>query len=99
MDKQYDFKTLESKMLELWEQAHAFNSPEPELPKKQKQKPFSIIMPPPNANDPLHIGHAMFVTVEDILTRFHRMLGDAVPFGYRAPTMPELKPNTCLRKN
>ena len=33
-------------------------------------------MPPPNANDPLHIGHAMFVTIEDILTRYHRMLGD-----------------------
>ncbi len=34
-------------------------------------------MPPPNANDPLHVGHAMFVTVEDIFVRFHRMLGDS----------------------
>ncbi len=33
-------------------------------------------MPPPNANDPLHVGHAMFVTIEDILIRYHRMLGD-----------------------
>lgn len=39
-------------------------------------EPFSIIMPPPNANDPLHVGHAMFVSVEDVLTRYHRMLGD-----------------------
>lgn len=38
--------------------------------------PFTIIMPPPNANDPLHIGHAMFVALEDILVRYHRMLGD-----------------------
>jgi len=33
-------------------------------------------MPPPNANDPLHIGHAMFISIEDILIRYHRMLGD-----------------------
>lgn len=38
--------------------------------------PFTIIMPPPNANDPLHVGHAMFVALEDILIRYHRMLGD-----------------------
>lgn len=37
---------------------------------------FSIIMPPPNANDPLHVGHAMFVALEDILIRYHRMRGD-----------------------
>jgi len=39
-------------------------------------KQFSIIMPPPNANDPLHVGHAMFVALEDIMIRYHRMLGD-----------------------
>src|SRR3989338_11192761 len=38
-------------------------------------RPFSIILPPPNANAPLHFGHAMY-TVEDILIRFHRLLGD-----------------------
>ncbi len=42
------------------------------------KKPFTIIMPPPNANGRLHIGHAMFVTVEDILSRWHRMLGESV---------------------
>lgn len=40
-----------------------------------KNKSFTIILPPPNANDPLHIGHAMY-TIEDVLIRFHRMLGD-----------------------
>lgn len=39
-------------------------------------KTFSIIMPPPNANDPLHVGHAMFISIEDILVRYHRMKGD-----------------------
>lgn len=41
-----------------------------------RKKPFCIIMPPPNANDPLHIGHAMFVSLEDVMVRWHRMLGD-----------------------
>ncbi|HWQ28551.1 MAG TPA: valine--tRNA ligase [Dehalococcoidia bacterium] len=40
------------------------------------RKPFTIIMPPPNVTGELHQGHAMFVTIEDILTRWHRMLGD-----------------------
>ncbi len=34
-------------------------------------------MPPPNANNPLHIGHARFVAIEDILIRYHRMKGDS----------------------
>jgi len=53
----------------LWEKSGGFGP--------GKGKPFTIIMPPPNANDPLHIGHAMFVTVEDILIRYHRMRGEA----------------------
>jgi valyl-tRNA synthetase len=39
-----------------------------------KGEPYSIILPPPNANAPLHFGHAMY-TVEDILARFKRMQG------------------------
>jgi valyl-tRNA synthetase len=77
MDKQYDFNDLEPKMLELWEQTHTFVAPTPDEAIKAGMKPFTIIMPPPNANDPLHIGHAMFVTIEDILTRYHRMKGEA----------------------
>ena len=38
--------------------------------------PFSIIMPPPNVTGELHLGHALMDTVEDILIRWHRMLGD-----------------------
>jgi valyl-tRNA synthetase len=40
----------------------------------KKKKPFSIILPPPNANGSLHLGHAMFV-YEDVLIRFHKMIG------------------------
>ena len=38
--------------------------------------PFSIIMPPPNANGSLHIGHAVFVALEDLMIRYHRMKGE-----------------------
>ncbi len=71
MDKTYNHKVYEDKIYSLWEKSGAFT------PKVDpKKKPFSIIMPPPNANDPLHIGHAMFVTIEDILIRYHRMKGE-----------------------
>ncbi|OGJ37481.1 MAG: valine--tRNA ligase [Candidatus Pacebacteria bacterium RIFOXYB1_FULL_39_46] len=73
MDKRYDHQEYEQKIYGLWEENQVF-SPAKQLAKNQK--PFTIIMPPPNANDPLHVGHAMFVAIEDVLTRFHRMLGD-----------------------
>lgn len=44
-----------------------------------EKKPFTILLPPPNANDPLHVGHAMYV-IEDILCRYHRMLGEPTLF-------------------
>jgi len=72
MDSHYDHISTEPKLYETWEKSGAFS------PKKtdKSAKTFTIMMPPPNANDPLHIGHAMFLTVEDILIRYHRMLGD-----------------------
>ncbi|MBP6989512.1 valine--tRNA ligase [Candidatus Shapirobacteria bacterium] len=69
MDKSYSSVT-ESEIYQSWEKSGAFT------PKIDKTKtPFSIILPLPNANDPMHMGHAVF-TVQDIMVRFHRMLGD-----------------------
>ena len=68
MDKNYDHKGSETQIYQLWENSGAFT------PSVNKQKkPYTVILPPPNANDPLHIGHARFVAVEDVLTRYHRM--------------------------
>lgn len=54
-----------------WEKSGAFQ------PHNDLTKPaFSIIMPPPNANGNLHMGHALVVVIEDLLTRWHRMKGD-----------------------
>jgi len=71
MDKVYNHKKTEEKWYSFWEKSGFFT---PKIEKKKK--PFSIIMPPPNANGELHIGHAAFVTLEDILTRYHRMRGE-----------------------
>ena len=69
MDKSYS-STNEEQIYSLWEKSGAFT---PKIDKNKK--PFSIILPLPNANNPMHMGHALF-TVQDILIRYHRMLGD-----------------------
>jgi len=71
MNSVYDHKLYEDSIYKKWESSGAFS---PSL--NSKLSPFTIIMPPPNANDPLHIGHARFVAIEDTLTRYHRMLGE-----------------------
>ncbi len=73
MDKNYDHKKYEADIYKKWEEAGAFKP----LDSARGLRPFTIIMPPPNANDNLHIGHARFVAIEDILIRYHRMKGDS----------------------
>src|SRR3989339_1637495 len=69
MDKTYTSQH-ESDIYSAWELGGVFT------PRIDPSKtPFTIILPPPNANEPLHAGHALYV-VEDIMVRFHRMLGD-----------------------
>ena len=73
MDKTYNHSG-EPALYKAWEDSQAFQP----MPSGQRaQKNFCVIMPPPNANGNLHIGHALFVTLEDILVRFHRLLGEA----------------------
>ena len=74
MDKQYDYNQNEKRTYKQWEESGAFSPPAGK--DAGKNKTFTIIMPPPNANDPLHMGHAMFVAIEDILIRYHRMKGE-----------------------
>ncbi|HLC99395.1 MAG TPA: valine--tRNA ligase [Patescibacteria group bacterium] len=68
----YNPKEVEGKIYKLWEESGFFNPDN--LPERHK-KPFTIIMPPPNANGSLHAGHAVFVTIEDIIIRYKRMRG------------------------
>lgn len=68
----YNPKDHETSIYEMWEKSGYFN---PDNLPGERSTPFTIIMPPPNANGSLHAGHALFVTIEDILIRYHRMNG------------------------
>jgi len=74
-NKPYNPKEIEHKIYQIWEKSGYFNPDN--LPLKKGTKPYCIIMPPPNANGSLHVGHAVFVTLEDIMTRYNRMRGKA----------------------
>lgn len=70
MEKAYDPTAVEEKIYRMWESGGYF------IPRiEKKKKPFTVILPPPNANADLHLGHAMYV-IEDIMIRYHRMKGD-----------------------
>src|SRR3972149_9438806 len=71
MDKVYDHKKVEERIYAEWEKNGYFK---PEV--NPDGRSYSIILPPPNANAPLHFGHAMYV-IEDILIRYQRMKGAA----------------------
>ncbi len=70
--KPYDPKQTEERIYKLWEESGFFN---PDKLPGDRKEPFTIIMPPPNANGKVHLGHAAFVTPEDIMVRFERMRG------------------------
>ncbi len=73
MNPQFSHKDHEEKTYKLWEESGAFN-PNTQKNADWKKKPYTILLPPPNANASLHAGHAMY-SIEDILIRYHRMLG------------------------
>ncbi|MDP2855921.1 MAG: valine--tRNA ligase [bacterium] len=68
----YNPKKTEEKIYRLWEESGFFN---PDNLPKRHQEPFTIIMPPPNANGSLHLGHALTTATEDIMIRYKRMRG------------------------
>ena len=62
----YIHSEVENKIYSYWEKNNLFK------PKKNK-KSFSIVIPPPNVTGSLHMGHALNNSIQDLLTRFHRM--------------------------
>ena len=71
MDKSYNHKNVEEDIYKKWEESGSFK---PEI--NPNGKAYSVILPPPNVTGNLHIGHALMLTIEDILVRYHRMKGD-----------------------
>jgi len=69
LPKTYEPKDYEADIYALWEKSGAFSP-------RGTGKSYAIVVPPPNANGNLHIGHALTLGLEDIAARYHRMLGD-----------------------
>ncbi len=95
-EKSYNPQSFEAQIYEKWEKANCFFANP-----KSKKPPFSIIMPPPNVTSSAHIGHAMDVTMQDILSRYKRMKGFEVlwqPGTDHAAIATEIKIVEKLRK-
>ena len=73
--KPYDPAATESRIYTNWEESGFFNPDN--LPDGAQKKPFTIMMPPPNATGVLHMGHALGLTIQDVLIRYKRMRGFA----------------------
>ena len=71
--KAYEPYTVEERLYRWWEENGYFK---PRPSKNSDRRPFVISMPPPNVTGALHLGHAITATLEDIMIRYHRMLGD-----------------------
>ncbi|MCC6189654.1 MAG: valine--tRNA ligase, partial [Anaerolineales bacterium] len=78
LPKTYDFRATEQRLYAWWEENGWFkpsNDPA-QAGFDPSRKPFVIPIPPPNITGELHLGHAMFVAVEDLMIRYHRMRGE-----------------------
>src|SRR5579871_2917635 len=75
--KTYDPKATEERLYAWWER-NGYFKPRPSA--NPDRRPFVISMPPPNVTGILHMGHAITFTIEDIMVRYHRMLGDETLF-------------------
>lgn len=73
LPKAYESGQYESDIYSLWEQSRAFE------PQDSKES-FSLVVPPPNANAPLHIGFGLTMVIEDIIARYNRMKGKSTLF-------------------
>lgn len=96
MDKNFNYKEKEERIYKNWEEKGYFKP----IINKDK-KPFVISMPPPNVTAKLHIGHALDDTIQDVLIRYHRMLGDPtlyVPGTDHASIATEVKVVEKLKK-
>ena len=71
--KTYNPNEYELNIYAMWESAGVFRP-------RGEGTPYSIVMPPPNANGNLHVGHALGSALQDILVRYHRMKGDDAVF-------------------
>src|SRR5215469_11838669 len=70
LDKTFQSAAVEARRLALWERSSGYAA-DP----SSNERPYTIMMPPPNVTGSLHIGHALNFTLQDVLVRYHRMQG------------------------
>ena len=70
LEKTFESKDVEKKHYDRWEKAGVFAADV-----NSNKAPYCIPMPPPNVTGSLHMGHALTMTLQDILARFERMQG------------------------
>lgn len=95
MPKNFDFKETEKRLYDWWESQGYFK---PEI--RPDAEPYVISMPPPNVTGALHIGHALFSSLEDLMIRYARMRGKAalwVPGTDHAGIATQLQVEKMLR--
>ncbi len=78
LPKTYDFSKTEKKLYQKWWDAGYFQpTNDPNQPGFDPSiQPFVISIPPANVTGSLHLGHAMFVSLQDLMIRYHRMMGE-----------------------
>jgi len=74
LNKEYNSSENEPKINKLWQESGFFNPDNLNLP--ENAKTYTIILPPPNVTDRLHIGHASGIAIEDLMIRYHRFKGE-----------------------
>jgi len=70
MTKNFDFKSVEPELYKKWQDREYFKARV-----NPDKKPYTVIMPPPNVTDKLHLGHAYCLAIQDMIVRFKRMQG------------------------
>jgi len=96
MDKAYNAKLAEEKWYKTWEESGFFK---PEV--NPEGKPYTIILPPPNASGKMHTGNVLMIAIEDLLIRWKRMQGFAalwVPGTDHAGTETQITFEKLLKK-
>ena len=74
LDKAYNPGENEDKIYKMWEESGYFNPDNFDFPDDAKS--YTIVLPPPNITDKLHMGHAATIAIEDLLIRYHRLRGE-----------------------
>jgi valyl-tRNA synthetase len=70
MEPKFDHKKIEQQMTDLWEKGGYFKAA-----RDPKKKPYTIVLPPPNASGKMHTGNVLMIAIEDLLIRWKRMQG------------------------